>query len=109
MLGYRPTPIDVTGWGRCLSGGGDTEGLVAILAPLARMLKAGPKVALEAGRTQLPPLLIQLLKRPPAMAALPLLEALRAIYQHHPRPKVAPTAVEKLSVHRSLLLPMPFQ
>lgn len=67
--------------------GGDTEGLVAILAPLAKMLRAGPLVAVEAGRTALPPLLMELLKRPPAMAALPLLQALRAIYEHHPRPK----------------------
>ena len=42
----------------------------------------------EAGRSGLPPLLCELLKRPPALAALPLLQALRAIYEHHPRPKV---------------------
>ncbi len=68
---------------------GDTDGLVAVLGPLARMLRAGPKVSAEAGRSGLPPLLCELLKRPPALAALPLLQALRAIYEHHPRPKVS--------------------
>ena len=45
----------------------------------------------QAGRSGLPPLLCELLKRPPALAALPLLQALRAIYEHHPRPKVGST------------------
>jgi hypothetical protein len=67
---------------------GDTDALVGVLGPLARLLRAGPRVAAEAGRSGLPPLLCELLKRPPALAALPLLQALRAIYEHHPRPKV---------------------
>lgn len=66
---------------------GDTDALVAVLGPLSRLLRAGPRVSAEAGRSGLPPLLCELLKRPPALAALPLLQALRAIYEHHPRPK----------------------
>lgn len=69
---------------------------MGVLGPLARLLRAGPRVAGEAGRSGLPPLLCDLLKRPPALAALPLLQALRAIYEHHPRPKVPERFMQRL-------------
>lgn len=40
----------------------------------------------------LAPRVVELLRRPNATAALSLLQMLRAMYEHHPRPKVGPAA-----------------
>lgn len=61
-----------------------------MLGPLVRMARCSPRLAVALGASGMPPLLARLLRAPTALTALPLLQLLRSIYEHHPRPKVRP-------------------
>jgi len=66
----------------------ETEALVQLLGPLVRMVRVSPRLAVALGQAGLPALLVRLLHAPTALTALPLLQLLRSVYEHHPRPKV---------------------
>ncbi|PRW61538.1 MAP3K epsilon kinase 1-like isoform X2 [Chlorella sorokiniana] len=66
---------------------GDGEQLQSLLAPLLRLLQRSPRLAVELAQNGLAPRVVELLRRPNATAALSLLQMLRAMYEHHPRPK----------------------
>ena len=59
-----------------------------LLGPLVRMVRVSPRLAVSLGQAGLPALLVRLLHAPTALTALPLLQLLRSVYEHHPRPKV---------------------
>lgn len=67
--------------------GGDGEQLQSLLTSLARLLQRSPRLAVELAQNGLAARVVELLKRPGATAALSLLQMLRAMYEHHPRPK----------------------
>ena len=67
----------------------ETETLVQLLGPLVRMVRVSPRLAVALGQAGLPALLVRLLHAPTALTALPLLQLLRSVYEHHPRPKVS--------------------
>jgi hypothetical protein len=52
------------------------------------MVRVSPRLAVALGQAGLPALLVRLLHAPTALTALPLLQLLRSVYEHHPRPKV---------------------
>ena len=71
----------------------ETEALVQLLGPLVRMVRVSPRLAVALGQAGLPALLVRLLHAPTALTALPLLQLLRSVYEHHPRPKVGAPAL----------------
>ena len=82
----------------------ETETLVQLLGPLVRMVRVSPRLAVALGLAGLPALLVRLLHAPTALTALPLLQLLRSVYEHHPRPKVStPPAAHCTSASCSLL------
>ncbi len=82
----------------------ETEALVQLLGPLVRMVRVSPRLAVALGQAGLPALLVRLLHAPTALTALPLLQLLRSVYEHHPRPKVGAPANQCMRLHRVVMV-----
>ncbi|KAK9810498.1 hypothetical protein WJX72_011817 [[Myrmecia] bisecta] len=65
----------------------DSEALDRLLGPFLRIMKRSPRITVEVAQAGLPAVLVELLKAASALTALSLLQMVRCMYEHHPRPK----------------------
>ena len=96
-----PTLVSPTRWSLCAyCCPGDFEALSRLLAPLLRLMGRSPRLCVALAQNGLAPRVMDLLKKPHAATCLSLLAMLRAMYEHHPAPKVGAGGREAWRVGR---------